>query len=73
MAPWGVMAERLVKAAGFDTNANILNQLKTQSPDLGSLNEKFIHLWRNQDFDVITYQEATGMQGIQGLNGKVIW
>jgi hypothetical protein len=72
MAQWGIIAERIVKAAGFDTNAVILKQLTTQSPALGNLNERFINLLRNQDFDVITFQEAKGMEGIRGLNGKVI-
>jgi hypothetical protein len=71
MAQWGIIAERLVKAAGFDTNAVILKQLTNQSPELGNLNERFISLLRSQNFDVITFQETRGMEGIYGLNGKV--
>ncbi|PMD64586.1 uncharacterized protein K444DRAFT_583031 [Hyaloscypha bicolor E] len=72
MASWGILAERIVKAAGFDTNAVILKQLTTQSPALGNLNERFISLLRSQDFDVVTFQEAKGMEGMRGLNGKVV-
>jgi hypothetical protein len=72
MAPWGIIAERLVRAAGFDTNPVILKQLTQHSPDLGNLNERFISLWRSQNFDVITFKETRGMEGINGLNGKVI-
>ena len=72
MATWGIMAERLVKAAGFDTNPVILKQLANHSPELGNLNERFIGLLRSQNFDVITFQETRGMEGIYGLNGKVI-
>jgi hypothetical protein len=71
MASWGILAEQIVKAAGFDTNAVILKQLTTQSPALGNLNERFISLLRSQDFDVVTFQEAKGMEGMRGLNGKV--
>jgi hypothetical protein len=72
MVQWGIIAERLVQAAGFDTNPAILKQLRNQSPELGNLNEKFISLLRSQHFDVITFQESKGMEGIYGLNGKVI-
>jgi hypothetical protein len=69
MASWGILAERIIKAAGFDTNAVILKQL--QSPALGDLNERFIRLLRSQDIDVVTFHEAKGMEGMRGLNGKV--
>jgi hypothetical protein len=72
MVQWAKIAERLVRAAGFDTNPVIIKQLTIHSPELGNLNEKFISLLRSQNFDVITFQESRGMEGIYGLNGKVI-
>lgn len=72
MVKWGIMAERLVKAAGFDTNDAILKQLMNQNPELGNLNEQFISLLKNEVFDVTTFKEASGMEGVYGLNGKVV-
>lgn len=73
MASWGMIAERLVRAAGFDTNDVVLKQLTMHSRELGNLNEQFISLLRKQDFDIISFTESKGMKGMYGLNGKVIW
>lgn len=72
MVPWAILAQRLVQAAGFDTNDAIIKQLKINSPGLGHLNERFINLWRAQNFDIISFKESEGMAGVVGLNGKVI-
>jgi hypothetical protein len=71
MASWGIMTMRIVKAAGFDTNSVILKQLTTQTPELWKLNERFISLLKSRGFDVVTFQEDRGMEGMRGLSGKV--
>lgn len=68
MAQWGLMAERLARASGFDTNAAILKQL--QDPSLEELNKRFISILY-QKYDIVAFREDEGMKGMRGLNSKV--
>lgn len=72
MASWGLMASHIVKAAGFDTNTTILEQIVNKSPELENLRERFSPLLQEKSFHVRTFQEGHGMKGMAGLNGKVL-
>ncbi|KAH8800260.1 hypothetical protein F5884DRAFT_891119, partial [Xylogone sp. PMI_703] len=71
MADRGIVAEKFLKAVGFDTNPAILNELRKLSPGLTTLNDNFIILSRDQAISIKTFRETQGWAGARGLNGKV--
>jgi hypothetical protein len=71
IAPWGIIAKHIVAAVGFDTNARILRDLDMVSSALEFSKEEFSKILKLGTFQVCTFQEALGMKGMRGLNGKV--
>ncbi|KAI9855814.1 MAG: hypothetical protein M1813_009623 [Trichoglossum hirsutum] len=72
IAPWGIIAKHIVAAVGFDTNARILRDLDMVSSALEFSKEEFSKILKLGTFQVCTFQEALGMKGMRGLNGKVV-
>jgi triacylglycerol esterase/lipase EstA (alpha/beta hydrolase family) len=70
-APWGVIAQNIAVAAGFDANDRIVRALRVDSSILELLREDFAKMLDENMFDVFTFQEANGLKGVQGLNDKV--
>jgi hypothetical protein len=74
MAALGDVVRRVASAVlRVDSNESILRALGTDSPELELCRESFITQWRVYDFAVKTFQESTGISGVNvGLaNEKV--
>ncbi|RDW85418.1 hypothetical protein BP5796_03743 [Coleophoma crateriformis] len=69
---WESMTARFVEAAGVDANTGMLKQLTAQSPELASVQQQFSDLIKNSDFQFRTFDEGRSMEGLRGLNSKVI-
>jgi hypothetical protein len=67
--------QRIVVAAGFDTNPQNTKALSTSSSELHLCQENFMRLYEKpgRQFTVRTFQEAQGVTGLShlGLSGKV--
>ena len=59
-------------AVGFDTTDRNIRALQFDSTELEHSREEFIKQWRDGHFEVRTFQEALGLNGVQGFNGKVL-
>ena len=68
---WASILSGLARSSGFDMNSRNMNALRFDSGELELLREEFVRLWREGPCKVKTFQEALGMVGINGLNGKV--
>jgi hypothetical protein len=68
---WGTIAERIARAACFDTNRANLSSLQVHGNELANLEKDFASLLDRRTFDVFNFQEALGFKGVKGLNGKV--
>jgi hypothetical protein len=69
----GKAAESIVRHIGFDTNNNILKELREDSQILSLVQEEFQRILDNSApfMTVYSFQESTGLAGVQGLNAKV--
>ncbi len=54
----GIVAEHIVKAIGFDTNAELLRNLKPDGAHLELLREKFSAMLDERSFKVYSFQEG---------------
>lgn len=70
-ASWGVMAQNIAKASGFDANAKVLRDLDVDSGTLDMLSEEFSKMLKAEKFQIFTFQEGMGYKGVQILNAKV--
>lgn len=72
-ASWGVIFANIAKAAQFDVNKSILNELDPSSGNsaLSILQDDFNGLLRREGLKVYTFQEASGKYGMNRLNSKV--
>lgn len=69
---WGQIAERIARAAFFDTNSRNISSLQVHGTELANLERDFLILLDRQTFSVFNFQEALGFKGIKGLNGKIV-
>ena len=70
-AGWGELAERIARAALFDTNRATISHLQVHGLELANLEKDFANLLDKRPFGVFNFQEALGFVGVKGLNGKV--
>ncbi|KAH6887430.1 hypothetical protein B0T10DRAFT_538906 [Thelonectria olida] len=71
-AELGLTAQRLAKAMGFDTNDELLRNLKFDGSYLELLREEFSKMLDQHIFKVYTFQEGKGYKGIQGMSRKIV-
>ncbi|CAO2648328.1 Nn.00g075950.m01.CDS01 [Neocucurbitaria sp. VM-36] len=71
-AGWGEIAERIARAAFFDTNRHHLSHLQVHGLELANLERDFANLLDKRTFSVFNFQEALGFKGVKGLNGKIV-
>jgi hypothetical protein len=66
----GVILERILRVAGFDTNTQTIRTLLRSSTDLTVCQENFLRLYEDprRHFCVRTFQEAKGLTGVNFLN-----
>lgn len=72
-ASWGLMFANIAKAAQFDVNKSILNELDPSSGNsaLSTLLVDFNGLRRREGMKIYTFQEGAGKYGFRALSSKV--
>lgn len=70
-AELGLVAQRIAKAAGFDTNDKLLRSLKPDGVYLDLLREEFGKMLEARAFKVFSFQEGMGFKGTKALSRKV--
>jgi hypothetical protein len=63
---WGQIAERIARAAFFDTHSRNIFSLQVYGTELANLERDFLILLDRQTFSVFNFQEALGFKGIKG-------
>ena len=70
-AGWGQIASNLARLALQDTNKKILKTLEVNNEVLDNIHEDFITIVFKGGIKIHSFQEARGISGIKGLDGKV--
>ena len=70
-ADWGQIAANLVRLTVQDANKKILETLEVNSEVLDNIHENFKNLVFKGGMKIYSFQEAKGITGIKGLDGKV--
>ncbi|KAI9764473.1 MAG: hypothetical protein M1840_008399 [Geoglossum simile] len=71
-AGWGQIAANLARVALQDANKKILETLEVNSEVLDNIHENFKNLVFKGGMKIHSFQEAKGIAGIKGLDGKVV-
>jgi hypothetical protein len=69
-ASWALIADRIARAVGFDTNNRNLKALNLQSDVLEILREDFRTLKKQDTFKVRIFQEAKGLSDLKPFDAK---
>jgi hypothetical protein len=70
-AGWGQIASNLSRVALQDSNKKILETLEVNNEVLDNIHEEFKQIASKGKFKVHSFQEARGVTGVRGLDGKV--
>lgn len=70
-ADWGQIASSLARVAMQDSNKKILETLEVNNEVLDNIHEDFKQIASKGKFKVHSFQEARGVTGVRGLEGKV--
>ena len=70
-AGWGQIASNLARLAQQDSNKKILETLEVSSEILDNIHEDFKTVVSKGGIKVHSFQEARGMAGMKGVDGKV--
>ena len=70
-AGWGQIAANLARVALQDANKKILETLEVNSEVMDNIHENFKNLVFKGEMKIHSFQEAKGITGIKGLDGKV--
>ncbi|KAI9155556.1 Vegetative incompatibility protein [Paramyrothecium foliicola] len=68
----GLVAEQIAKLTGFDTNAELLRNLKPDGAHLELLREEFSSMLDEHLFKVYSFQEGQGWKGTSVASRKVV-
>ncbi|KAH0565003.1 hypothetical protein GP486_001601 [Trichoglossum hirsutum] len=71
-AGWGQIAANLACVALQDANKKILETLEVNSEVLDNIHEHFMNLVFKRGMKIHSFQEAKGIAGMKGLDGKVV-
>jgi hypothetical protein len=71
-AGWGQIASNLSRVALQDSNKKILETLEVNNEVLDNIHEEFKQIASKGKFKVHSFQEARGVTGVRGLDGKVV-
>ncbi|EUC36943.1 hypothetical protein COCCADRAFT_86924, partial [Bipolaris zeicola 26-R-13] len=71
-ADWGQIASSLARVAMQDSNKKILETLEVNNEVLDNIHEDFKQIASKGKFKVHSFQEARGVTGVRGLEGKVV-
>ncbi|KAJ6198058.1 hypothetical protein J3E72DRAFT_384946 [Bipolaris maydis] len=71
-AGWGQIASNLARVAMQDSNKKILETLEVNNEVLDNIHEEFKQIASKGKFKVHSFQEARGVTGVSGLEGKVV-
>ena len=70
-AGWGQIASNLARLALQDSNKRLLEALDVNSEVLDNIHEEFKTITFKGTIKIHSFQEARGMTGMQGFEGKV--
>jgi hypothetical protein len=70
-AGWGQIAANLARVALQDANKKILETLEVNSEVLDNIHENFKNIVFKSGMKIHSFQEAKGIAGMKGLDGKV--
>ena len=70
-AGWGQIAANLARVALHDANKKILETLEVNSEVLDNIHENFKNIVFKSEMKIHSFQEAKGIAGMKGLDGKV--
>jgi hypothetical protein len=70
-AGWGQIASNLARLTLQDSNKKILETLEVNSEILDNIHEEFKTIAFNGVIKIYSFQEARGISGMKGLDGKV--
>lgn len=70
-AGWGQVASNLARFALQDSNKKILGSLEVNGEVLDNIHEEFKTIAHEYALKIHSFQEARGLLGIKGFDGKV--
>lgn len=70
-AGWGQIASNLARLALQDSNKKILESLEVNGEVLDNIQEEFKTIVHEHALKIHSFQEARGLSGIKGFDGKV--
>ena len=71
MASLGLIASKIASLALIDTNANVLREFHPDSTLFEKIRDEFSMMLKKDAFQIHSFQEARGISGVRGFNGKV--
>ncbi|KAL7928816.1 hypothetical protein V8C35DRAFT_332512 [Trichoderma chlorosporum] len=72
LAGWGATASKLARLGLQDANKKLIQTLQVDSEILDNIQEEFKKYADTYRFKIHSFQEARGVLGIKGLDGKVV-
>jgi hypothetical protein len=70
-AEWGAVASRLASLTLQDSNKKFIEELEVNGEIFDNIQDEFQQIVHNGGIKIQSFQEAQGISGVKGLDGKV--